>query len=273
MTRNPYERGGENWAEDSGSELVGEQRLSLLALFSLIFSLICLLPGLGVLGVIFGASALILIGKSRGRLSGKGLAITGVVLGLIVSVIWGSMVVGFGQAFRFYRDRIIPPVAILMEHAGSDAAQARASLTPGAAKSVTDEDLAQFAAGAEAHYGAFRHAPTGFGTLITTFRDSLSAGQDQQISGGSQGVPVPMVFERGAALVFVIYDESTFDDKQPRFEDAMIMLPGRKALTLRKGGRARDEALSLGLEPVYGEAALPEAANAPAGEQGGAGGG
>lgn len=259
MSQNPYEQDDQSWSEESGLEHTGEQRLSLLALFSLIFALICLIPGLGVLGVVFGASALIMISKSRGRLTGKGMAITGVVLGLIVSVLWGSAVVGFGQAFKYYRDRMIPPVAALVETAGSDTSLARTALTPGAAKSVTEEDFAQFAASLEAHYGKFEGAPKDLMSLATAFRDSLaSQQQDQKIQGGSRGVPVPLRFERGAVLVIAVYDESSFDDQAPRFEDAFAVIPGRKAVTLRKVGRAKEEALNMGFEPVYGASALPE---------------
>lgn len=236
MTQNPYEQGGEAWVDDGASDFVGEQRLSLLALFSLIFALICLIPGLGALGVVFGAAALVMIGKSRGRLTGKGMAITGVVLGVIVSVIWGSVILGFGQAFRYYRDRMIPPMALLVENAGSDMGAARGSLTAGAAKSVTDEDLAQFAAAIEAHYGQFRGSPQGLMELAQAFAETMRAQRQDQFQGGKRGVPAPLIFEGGAVLVVGVFDESTFDDKAPKFEDVFVVLPGRKAVTLRKGG-------------------------------------
>ncbi len=274
MSQNPYEQGQSGWHDEDGMGSSGEQRLSLLALFSLIFSMICLIPGLGVLGALFGIAAMVLIGKSRGRLSGKGLAITGIVLGVIVSVLWGSMVVGFGQAFRFYKDRMIPPVAALVESSGTDTTMARGSLTPGAAKSVTDEDFAQFAAALHAHYGKFDGAPDDFMSLISAFAESMqSQKQNQSIQGGNGGVPVPMRFERGAVLIVAVYDESTFDPKTPQFEDAFAVIPDRKAVTLRKGGRAKEEALNMGFEPVYGDAALPEKApETPSQESGAAGG-
>lgn len=87
MTQNPYEQREESWGADVADEYVGEQRLSLMALFSLIFSLICFVPGAGLVGALLGIGGLVSIGKSRGRLTGKGLAITGLVLGLILSVL------------------------------------------------------------------------------------------------------------------------------------------------------------------------------------------
>ncbi|MGD9693064.1 MAG: DUF4190 domain-containing protein [Phycisphaerales bacterium] len=284
MTQNPYEQREESWGADVADEYVGEQRLSLMALFSLIFSLICFVPGAGLVGALLGIGGLVSIGKSRGRLTGKGLAITGLVLGLILSVLWGSVVVGFGQAYRFYRDRMIPPVAMLVESIEKDPAAARTGLTEGAAKSVTDEDMAQFAAALRAHYGEFREAPKDFGSLLQTFGESMGAqNQDQTMRGGQRGVPVPLQFERGGVLIVAVFDESTFDAKQPRYEDLFAVLPGRKAVTLRKGGRAKEEALNMGFEPVYGEAALPQGEEAPdasapaeggsTGEGGGASGG
>ncbi len=268
MAQNPYEQNEPGWDADGAEEVVGEQRLSLLALFSLIFSLICLIPGAGAIGALLGVFGLVSIGRSRGRLTGKGLAITGLVLGLIVSVLWGSMVVGAGQAYRYYRDRMIPPVATTVGAAMTDTTLARTGLTEGAGKSVTDEDFAQFAASLSAHYGKFDGAPKDLGSLMEAFGDSMRSQQkDHTMQGGKRGVPIPLRFERHSVLVVAVYDGSSFDDKTPRFEDLFAVLPDRKAVTLRKSGPAKEEALNMGFEPVYGEAALPEtkAEQTPAG--------
>ena len=75
-------------------------RTSLLAIASLVMSLVCCLPGFPLLGALLGIVALVAI-ASNAALAGKGLAIAGIVLGLLLTLGQGVtvlvVVMGFNQ--------------------------------------------------------------------------------------------------------------------------------------------------------------------------------
>ena len=83
--QNPYANDGMSGGYD---EYAGPERTSALAVLSLILSLACCIPGLGLLGAGLGVGALIGISGSRGRVGGKGLAVAGIIVGILVSVAW-----------------------------------------------------------------------------------------------------------------------------------------------------------------------------------------
>jgi hypothetical protein len=70
----------------------GAQASNGLAITSLIMGILSCIPGVGLLAILFGALG---IGKAKDpRYGGKGLAIVGIVLGLISIVVWGG--IGYG---------------------------------------------------------------------------------------------------------------------------------------------------------------------------------
>src|SRR5690349_14731093 len=85
------------------------QRTSILAILALICALICIIPGMGLLAAILGISAAIGISGSRGRVGGMGLAIAGIVLGLLFSMIWVGIVLGSRQALGFAQSNLFVP--------------------------------------------------------------------------------------------------------------------------------------------------------------------
>ena len=70
------------------------ERTSILALLSMVSSLICCIPGLSILGTFMGIGALISIGGSGGRVGGRGMAWTGVIVGILVSMLWLGVALG-----------------------------------------------------------------------------------------------------------------------------------------------------------------------------------
>ena len=93
MTQHPYAE------STAGADVFPEaERTSVMAILSLVCSLICCIPGLGILGSLLGVFALIGIGGSRGRVGGKGLAISGIIIGILMTVIWIGAFIGFNQS-------------------------------------------------------------------------------------------------------------------------------------------------------------------------------
>src|SRR5215471_14351758 len=70
------------------------QRVSALAVSSLVFGVLCCIPGLGLIAVILGAAGLIQTRDPEKRLTGRTLAVVGVILGLLGTVGWVGMLGG-----------------------------------------------------------------------------------------------------------------------------------------------------------------------------------
>jgi len=67
---------------------VSEKSTHGLSIASLICSLICCIPALGLIGAALGVFALIAIGGNAGKYKGRGLAIAGIIIGLLITVLW-----------------------------------------------------------------------------------------------------------------------------------------------------------------------------------------
>ncbi len=96
--------------ESFDSEIAAPQRTSILAILSLVCSLICLIPGTGVLAAIFGISALVGIRGSRGRVGGTGLAIAGLIVGLLFTMVWIGIVVGMNALMQEFTGKLVAPM-------------------------------------------------------------------------------------------------------------------------------------------------------------------
>jgi hypothetical protein len=184
-------------------------RTSVLAIVALILSLICLIPGFGTLGVILGVISLLLISGSQGRVSGTGLAVTAIVLGLLVSVVQVGIVVGVNQFVGVARNKLFLPVnqSFAAFDAG-DVAAARKVLTPAANLKVSDEQFTAFRAAYQAELGAFKGIPDG---ILSIFKAYTQFGPNMQKYQGKPGqppamIPIPAIFERGTALVILQVD-------------------------------------------------------------------
>lgn len=76
-------------------------KYSALAIAGFVLSLLFFIPGAGLLGLIFGISSLVAISraqKSKEKLAGKGLAISAIVIGALVSLVYLIIVI---FAFNF----------------------------------------------------------------------------------------------------------------------------------------------------------------------------
>jgi hypothetical protein len=186
-------------------ESVLPQRTSIMAILSLVFSLICCIPGLGAIGAIFGGVSLVSISRSRGRITGTGLAVTGIVIGLLVSIIWigsfAALGAGMGAVFSGADD-------VMSAVENDNPAALRAALQPSA--TVTDAEIDAFRAAYQAEYGGYTGMPTG---LLGQIEGWLSHGPAVQTAmNRAQGVfpppnspfPLSANFDQGSALLIMV---------------------------------------------------------------------
>ncbi len=182
------------------------QRTSLLAITALVLSLICPIPGLGVLGMILGLCAIIAIGRSEGRLGGTGMAVAGIILGLFVTAGWVIAGVAVVSVVRVFESGFSGPVASVAQaiEAG-DAKGSRALFVKEVNDAVTDAEIAAFREAYHAELGAFKNMPTGIVDVISAY---ASAGPAMQTT--SNLIPLVAEFEQGRAI-YVVQVPSSFN--------------------------------------------------------------
>jgi hypothetical protein len=210
MPRNDFDP-----ADLGDAELAIEpQRTSILAILSLICSLLCIIPGMGLLATILGISAAVGISGSRGRVGGMGLAIAGIVLGLLFSMLWVGAAIGAKQAFGFFQGNLIGPGGQVMSALDSgDLKGARALFTPDADARITDEELLAFRSAYQAELGLFKSVPQKPLELYAAYREVVQAFKPLQ---GKQNVfPIPGDFDKGIALIVFTMDPGAGRQSNP----------------------------------------------------------
>jgi hypothetical protein len=213
MSQNPYANPyPQQYAQPypPGMGMAPPARTSVMAVLSLVCSLLCCIPGISVLGVLFGGLALLAIAMSGGKVRGVGLAIAGLIIGIIVSVLWiGSawfILVWAGQLGHSTE-------GVLTGIQDRDRAALSDALTTTAEAQLTDERVREFGDILEADLGQYDRAPDGFGEWIagwSSLEDEKAESAMQRASDQYDDVmPVPMMYDGEWAMFFIIFSEGT----------------------------------------------------------------
>lgn len=221
MSQNPYgddegridrleeEFDGAAYYDDGdGGMGVPAQRTSALAISSLIFSLACCIPGAGLLGVVLGGAGLLAIGRSNGRLSGSGFAATGIVVGLIVSVLWLAGTFGFASMFRLYAEMVTERIEIVER---GDWNAVRSALAPDQEAKADDATLEDFRARYRDALGEYRSASTSLVDFMTGLIRQQRAAEPYMDRLGDRALVLPAQFDRGEALIVILLDPDRVD--------------------------------------------------------------
>ncbi len=219
MSQNPYAQFGQQGGQFGREDLEPlTSRTSIMAVMSLVLGIIavipgvCCIPGPGAVAVILGGLAALFIGRSMGRLSGMGLAITGIVLGLLASVFSVFVLIGASNANKELGGQFFKPAAQTFKKLDSgDIAGFRGSLTPAAAAKLTDEQITDFVARYQTEVGSFQKAPEDLIEMVSAFMKMASnqnqAATNQRIGQQSQNfIPMPSEFSRGNAVILMLFD-------------------------------------------------------------------
>ncbi len=202
-------------------------RTSAMAVLSLVCSLICCIPGFSVLGVLFGGLSLLAIGMSGGKVKGVGLAISGLIIGIVLTVVWVVIIIGVMQMAGLF-NQMVDPALKAVEARDRDAVQATFVVT---AHSALDENrVAEFADIMAQDYGTYERMPDGMGELIsefgTIFQDPQvgTATQAAQAKYGQNGVfPMPAKFDSGWHAIMIYMDSTGTNQGMPLLRDLGII--------------------------------------------------
>lgn len=212
MSENPYAQPGPQYQDTAGPP---DARTSVLAVLSFISGLaglvLCCIPVIGLLGVLFGVPALFSISASRGRKRGTGLAVTGVVLGLIGAAIGTAMIFGISRGAAWMAGQ-----AEVMAHVeAQDVQKVQAEFSPAAQGDVTAERIAEFRDAYNAEVGAYQGVPQGLWEFAQLYAGiGQQAGQRMGDLGGiyEAAVPIAAEFDQQPAVVVVALDPNTGTD-------------------------------------------------------------
>lgn len=147
------------------------------------------------------------IGRSGGALRGRGIAISGIVLGLIASVFWVIAAVSAVQVSRIYSTQFSEPIAgIISDAEAGNAEGVLAALTPESAASVTPENVRRWVETYQAETGAFSAVPESLWDMIKL---SLDIGPSmQRFKMGEAVAPLPARFAEGPAVIIVRFEKA-----------------------------------------------------------------
>ena len=259
MSQNPY-AAHDPLADDVYLE---PKRTSIMAILSLVLSILCLTAPLGLL---FGIAALIGIGKSRGRVGGTGLAVAGLIIGLIFSVLLGFMVFGMKFGLDMYAGPMSQGAAVVIDHAESgEYDEFRSYFTANASASMTDEAIASWVAAYQGETGAFVSTPDSFGEVIESFQKIGNNMQNYQGGGGGE-IPFPAEFANGTGMVVLRMNQTS---NQPPVQKTVngteiMVLPLMDVLVVSQSGTEY---------PLSKFTPIPTPPSAPEGESEGEDGG
>lgn len=193
-------------------DIILERKVSVMAIVALVVALlgllICIIPGLAGLGALLGIASLVVISQSDGRVSGRGLAIASIVIGLMVTIFQISIAIGVRQAMAQANTAFFAPMGGIMQNAEQkDLVKIQTMFTKPAADRITQAHVDAFANGVQAELGAFKGVPNGIVPIVRAYMQ-LGPMMQQFQQGSGDVIPVPVEFENGLALLAVQVDQT-----------------------------------------------------------------
>ena len=185
------------------------ERTSLSAVLGFLFSLGgCCFGVTALLGLPLSIIAMVSIGRSRGRLGGRGLAVAGMILGLMNLALWGSCLGGVVMSAGQAETVIMQPteeVFTLLQQDDFDGVRARLG-APGA--NATDAELIAFREAYRSTLGDFVARPS---SLMEYVNSMMRMGPWQPVlsNPGQQQIPLLATFEHGEALILITPEQAS----------------------------------------------------------------
>lgn len=200
MSQNPYATYGNT------TDLAPQGRTSVLAILSLVSSLICCIPGLSVIGTLLGAVAVLRISSSNGRRTGLGLAIAGIIIGLLISLCYIGAYATMATAIKQMTG---VGSAMVNNLQATDASELRKKLPAEQAALLTDAQWKSFRDQIDAEIGTPEELPGNpisyFVQVIDAFSKygKASGNSNRQQNMSSNLPPIPLKGSKGVGVMMV----------------------------------------------------------------------
>lgn len=159
-----------------------QPKMSGLAVASLVCSLFICCPIVTLIGPLLGLSAIISISANPAERRGKGLAIAGIIIGILTTALWAAGIYFGAQLMRGAGEFVTQEVPAAFDAGYDDKfLEFRAVLSARASRSATDDEIRQFLADLESRYGPY------VGMRLPSDMSSYQ--------GSDDGLLMPMEFE------------------------------------------------------------------------------
>jgi len=228
-------------AGDADAYSAGPERTSVMAILSLVLGVVCV-PGFGVLAVLLAVLAFLGIGASKGRVGGKGLAIAGLLLGLLFTGVWiGAGWFGWTM-WGFYKSGAARAQTIFAAIEAQDYTAAASEIGP-RAQNLTPEQFDEFRTAYRDALGAFVDVPIELTPMSEAWQGASerlnnASGGTAQVnanSGGQGGLPLAVNFDSGPTLVIYEFAGASSMTEAPDPTDLIVILPDGSTLSLMVG--------------------------------------
>lgn len=232
MSQNPYNNlggTGTQYGGGMGGDFIdpAPSRTSVLAITALVISIVgciaCVLPGPGAFAAIIGGLAIFFIARSGGRLTGTGIAVTAIVLGLFQTVAIIALLIGISQAnSQVGKEFFVPMGNTMAAIERGDQKNGRTMLTPKASAAVTDEMMRDFVNKYHATAGAYQKMPESVYETVTmaielgqSSKRQRGGGGNYQQRPGDTTFPIPAKFANGSAFLMISLDPTLMGQNKP----------------------------------------------------------
>ncbi len=176
-------------------------RTSAMAVVSLVLSVVgCCLP-IGLLGALIGIFSLVGITRSQGRVSGRGLAIAGIIIGVINTGVW---IGGWMAVTKGYKAYVGMTSTTLTALEAGDYQAVRSNLDP--SLTMTDEQFDAFADAYRADLGSFQGMAPNVFEFVGDFADPTVGPKMQNYQGRQNMMPIAARFAQGKTVVLFMFD-------------------------------------------------------------------
>lgn len=176
-------------------------RTSAMAVVSLVLSVVgCCLP-IGLLGALIGIFSLVGISRSQGRVSGRGLAIAGIIIGVINTGIW---IGGWLAVTNGYQAYVKMTSTTLTALETGDYQTVRNHLDP--SLTLTDEQFDAFVEAYRADLGSFQGMAPNVIDFVGDFTDPNVGPKMQNYQGRQNMMPVAARFAQTKTVVLFMFD-------------------------------------------------------------------
>lgn len=239
MSQNPYDTlggTGTQYSGGAGGDFIDPtpSRTSVLAITALVVSVMgcifCIVPGPGAFAAILGGLAIFFIARSAGRVTGTGIAVTAIVLGLFQTVAIIALLIGANQvSSQVGKEFFVPMGQTMSAVEKGDMQGARAMLTPKVSAAVTDEMLRDFVTNYHATAGTYQKMPENVWETVTMAMEMGKASKQQRggtYNGrpGEMTFPLPAKFAQGSALVMISMDPTLMGQNKPGSNSQQTLL-------------------------------------------------
>ncbi|MCC6660022.1 MAG: DUF4190 domain-containing protein [Phycisphaerales bacterium] len=192
-------------------------RVSTLAVASVIAALLCV-PPMGLVGAALGVAALPGIGRSKGTVGGRSLALAGIVAGFLTTLLWGSLLIGANKALGELD--VYGRALRSIQQADYGSATPVLEVAPAA---FSEEQMGAFGREVTAEWGTLEGFPRG---LLAFARAYTRMGEDREQArrlakarGLASVTAIPARFDRGDTVVVLAFGQTPATSGFPRLSN------------------------------------------------------